>query len=79
MVKVIVAKTKNDCEHLLGQFVDESNYDLLVEEDTDCYMPPDMTSTSETEERRIAFKFRKNFFTYFRANLFIINQFNQLC
>jgi hypothetical protein len=47
----------------LGQFVDESNYDLLVEEDTDCYMPPDMTSNSETEERRIAFKFRKNFFT----------------
>jgi hypothetical protein len=63
MVNVIVAKTKHDCEHLLGTFVDESNYDILVEEDTDCYMPPDMTSTSETEERKIAFKFRKNFFS----------------
>ena len=26
MVKVIVAKTKYDCEHLIGSFVDESNY-----------------------------------------------------
>ena len=39
MTKIIVAKNKLDCEHLLGQFVDESNYDILVEEDTDCYLP----------------------------------------
>lgn len=63
MVKVIVAKTKLDCEHLLGTFVDENNYDILIEEDTDCYMPPDMSSTSETDERKIAFKFRKNYFS----------------
>lgn len=76
MVKVIVARTKHDCEHLLGQFVDESNYDILVEEDTDCYMEPkcDLTQRATcggnceecmtgTDERRIAFKFRKNFFT----------------
>ena len=30
MVKVIVAKDKIDCEHLLGQFVDESHYDVLI-------------------------------------------------
>ena len=63
MVNVIVAKIKHDCEHLLGQFVDESNYDVLIEEDTDCYMVPSMDSFTETDERRIAFKFRKNFFT----------------
>jgi hypothetical protein len=56
MVKVIIAKDKIDCAHLLGQFVDESNYDTLIEEDTDCYIG------SESEEN-IAFKFRKNFFS----------------
>ena len=76
MVKVIVAKTKLDCEHLLGQFVDESHFDVLVEEDTDCFMEPkcDLSQRATcggaceecltgTDERRIAFKFRKNFFT----------------
>lgn len=68
MVKVIIAQTKHDCEHLLGMFVDESNYDILINEDTDCYLPVenDMSSTttqSGVDENRIAFKFRKNFFT----------------
>ncbi len=36
MVRVIVADTKLDCEHLLGQFLDESHYDVPIEEDTDC-------------------------------------------
>lgn len=76
MVKVIVAKDKLDCEHLLGQFVDESHYDILVEEDTDCYMPRSCDAAEILEckkdcdncdkgadERRIAFKFRKNFFS----------------
>ena len=55
MVKVIVAKQKVDCSHLLGQFLDASHYDALIEEDTDCYIQ------TESEEF-IAFKFRKNFF-----------------
>lgn len=79
MTKIIVAKTKYDCEHLLGQFVDESNFDILVEEDTDCYLPADCDpinklnctkgdckdcETLDTKsEKKIAFKFRKNFFT----------------
>lgn len=62
MVRVIVAKEKLDCEHLLGQFVDESHYDVLVEEDTDCYMPALFGENAKTEQN-IAFKFRKNFFT----------------
>lgn len=77
-VKVIVAKSKIDCEHLLGQFLDESHFDVLIEEDTDCYMPPncDPATVSACElkqdcsscavgadERRVAFKFRKNYFS----------------
>jgi hypothetical protein len=67
MVKVIVATEKHNCEHLLGQFLDESHYDLLVEEDYDGYFPSGSALTGSTEdgvdENRIAFKFRKNFFS----------------
>jgi hypothetical protein len=78
MVKVIVADRKHDCSHLLGQFLDESHYDILVEEDADVYMPAtcdvaaqascdlnrDCANCSKgTDELRIAFKFRKNYFT----------------
>jgi len=76
MVKVIVADRKYDCSHLLGQFVDESHYDFLIEEDCDVYMPADCDlatqadcdkdcSSCETgmDERRIVLKFRKNYFT----------------
>ncbi len=75
MVKIIVAKERHDCEHLLGQYLDESHYDILVQEDVDCFMPPDCDFTTQTEcdkdcescptgqsEKRVAFKFRKNFF-----------------
>jgi len=79
MTKIIVAKNKIDCEYLLGQFVDESHYDILVEEDTDCYLPADCDPLNKAgcdksdcadcdqletkSEKKIAFKFRKNFFT----------------
>jgi hypothetical protein len=56
MTKIIVAKNKIDCEHLLGQFLDESHFDTVINEDTDCYF-------FSEEEQNIAFKFRKNFFT----------------
>ena len=56
MTKIIIAKTKIDCEHLLGQFVDESHFDTLIEEDTDCYFQSE-------DEANIAFKFRKNYFS----------------
>ena len=64
MVKVIVAKEKIDCEHLIGQFVDEKDYDFLIEEDCDVYMPeipghPELTMSEE----RIILKFRKNYFS----------------
>lgn len=78
MVKVIVADKIIDSEHLLGMFVDESHYDILVEEDTDCYLPASCDISEQAncdlnrdcsncakgaDEKRIAFKFRKNFFT----------------
>ena len=61
MTRIIKIEQKHDCEHLLGMFVDESNYDILIEEDTDCYLPSGYGV--EPDERHIAFKFRKNFFT----------------
>ena len=78
MVKVIVAERKYDRSDLLGKFVEDSDYDLVVEEDCDVYAPPDCdlatqadcnvpgdcaSCASGTDERRIVFKFRKNFFT----------------
>jgi hypothetical protein len=56
MTKIIVAKTKLDCEYLLGQFLDESHFDTVINEDTDCYFYSE-------DEQNIAFKFRKNFFS----------------
>ena len=79
MTKVIVAREKIDCSHLLGQFLDESHYDTLIEEDTDCFQKADCDPTSMAncnkqfcadcdqlntrDERKVAFIFRKNFFT----------------
>ena len=77
-VKIIVADRKQDCSHLLGQFLDESHYDILVDEDCDVFMPPGCDIATQatcdiprncaecskgTDELRIAFKFRKNYFT----------------
>ena len=78
MTRLIVADKIHDSEYLLGMFVDESHYDTLIEEDTDCYLPADCSvaeqANCETDrdcsncekglnEQRIAFKFRKNFFS----------------
>jgi len=62
MVRVIVADKKYDCKHLMGQFVDESHYDHLIEEDTDVYMPTPY-GEDPINENRIVLKFRKNYFT----------------
>ena len=56
MTKVIIANSKIDCEHLLGQFLDESHFDTVINEDTDCYL-------GSEHEDNIAFKFRKNYFS----------------
>lgn len=79
MAKVIVAKEKIDCTDLMGKFLDESHYDILVEEDTDCYLSAecdvmtratcaktdcaDCEETNTKDEKKIGFIFRKNWFT----------------
>lgn len=78
MVRVITAKTHIDCKKLIGEFLDESHYDVLIDEDCDVFTPPgcDMITKSECQpqtdcatcprgitEDRVAFKLRKNFFS----------------
>lgn len=61
-VSVIVATEKKDCEHLLGEFSTDENYSFIVDSDTDFYTPATSLESNEPNERRIGFKFRKNFF-----------------
>lgn len=61
MVKVINAAVKLDCEHLLGQFLDESHYDILVDEDCDVHAPLSFGETNG--EHNVLFKLRKGVFS----------------
>ena len=61
-VKVIVADKKYDASHRLGQFLDESDYDTLIDFDCDVYAPPPLGEEG-VDERRIVLKFRKNYFS----------------
>lgn len=67
-MKVIVADKKIDCEHLLGQFLDENHYDTLIEEDADVYMPHIPGQAESLSEERVILKFRKNYFTQEQQN-----------
>jgi len=70
---VYVAMFTVDSDNLLGKFVDESFYDVLIDKDTDAYLPPkcDVTKTATCDnecikcmnEEDVAFKFRKNVFS----------------
>jgi hypothetical protein len=62
MVKVVVAPTKFDAEHVVGQFIDESHYDEVIDEDCDFYAPAPYGEDPH-DESRLIFKFRKNAFT----------------
>ena len=54
---------KHDCEHLLGKFVDESNYDVLVDYDADVYAKVNTLDGAAGESEEVClFKFRKNIF-----------------
>lgn len=61
MVKIVNATEKHDCEHLLGKFLDDSHYDVLIDEDADVYGP--LGFGEENGEHNILFKIRKNVFT----------------
>lgn len=60
MVKTFTLK-KQDCEHLLGTFLDESHYDTLIDFDCDVYHED--LSTGENGEQNVVLKFRKGYFT----------------
>lgn len=76
-MRTIVAKEQINCEHLLGQFLDESHYDELIDEDCDFFAPPSCGIEERTEcgdqscsscpkgidEDKVIFILRKNFFT----------------
>lgn len=60
MVKVLTIEKQN-CEKLLGQFVDESHFDTVITEDTDLYALDQFSD--ENGEHNVIFKFRKNVFS----------------
>jgi len=62
MVRVVIAPTKFDAEHVIGQFIDESHYDEVIDEDCDFYAPTPYGEDPH-DESRLIFKFRKNAFT----------------
>lgn len=60
MTAVIVADKKYDCEHLLGQFLDESHFDTVITEATDFYAP---SLDGTPSEDVVVFKYRPGFFS----------------
>lgn len=70
---VYVALFVEDEEDVIGKYVDETSYDILIDKDADFYLPPECDMVKSTDcdgeclgclgEDRIAFKFRKNTFT----------------
>lgn len=70
---VLIAMFMVEKEDLIGRYADENSFDLLIDRDTDLYLPPECDMTKATScdnqcigclsEDRIALKFRKNVFT----------------
>tara|TARA_R110000803_G_scaffold46198_13_gene97109 strand:- start:5484 stop:6830 length:1347 start_codon:yes stop_codon:yes gene_type:complete len=63
MTNVMISPIKYNCEDKLGKYMDESDYDLLVEDDLDFYAPIQEIGREEPNEAECIFKFRKNRFT----------------
>jgi len=78
VVKIVVLKEEDIIARpdLVGSWLDDSNYKILVDEDMDLYLPPtcalDITNSCNKDcskcddglnEQNIVFKFRKNFFS----------------
>lgn len=76
-MRVIVAKEKFNCDHLLGTFADESHYDTIIDEDCMFFTQPKCSIEEKTEcgktdcskcprgidEDTIGFVLVKNYFT----------------
>lgn len=70
---IYIAQFVEDEDKVLGHYVDDNSYDILIDHDADFYLPPECDIVKEAtcdrecisclDESRIAFKFRKNVFT----------------
>jgi len=60
-IEVITATEWLDCEHQLGEYMTDNDYDILVEEDMDFYAPPKFGESNG--EENIIFKYRRNVFS----------------
>jgi len=63
---VYIALFHDNCENKIQKFLDDNDYDILVEDDADFYSPPVGNvagESSSTTEENLIFKFRKNVFT----------------
>ena len=63
MTRIIVAQDRLNCEHLVGKFLDESHFDVLIEEDCDFYAPNNSLTGGDQDEANCVFKFRKGTFS----------------
>lgn len=63
MTEIITAPFKYNCEDKVGTYMDESEYDTLVDFDCDFYAPIEDVTGAENSEANIIFKYRKNVFT----------------
>ena len=59
---VLVAEFMIDEDKVIGEFPSEKLYDLVIDKDTDLYLPSSGFSDDLSEDR-VAFKFRKNTFS----------------
>lgn len=76
-MKIIVAKEKFNCDHLLGTFAEESHFDTIIDEDCMFFTPPNCSVVERTncgktdcskcekgiDEDTIGFVLIKNYFT----------------
>jgi len=61
---VYIAEFMIKSEKVLGKFADPESYDIVIDSDTDFYLPSnDLIDKDSLTEDRVAFKFRKNVFT----------------
>ena len=60
-IRIITSKFWGECEDKIGSYLEDSDWDFIVEEDTDFYAPSNFGD--ENNEDNIIFKYRKNIFS----------------
>jgi len=62
-VIIVHSKFWHDCEHKIGKYMEESDYDIVVNDDMDFYAPSSNVHGDDDPEDLIMFKFRKDVFS----------------